>query len=62
MPSHDFFAQRAAECLLASKQVLTPVAQQSLLNMAAKYIELAIHIELGKKHGTQPLGRISKVA
>jgi hypothetical protein len=52
----------AAECLLASKQVRTPVAQQALLNMAAKYIELAIHIELGKNCGTRSAAHITKVA
>jgi hypothetical protein len=58
---HELFAQRAAECLLASKEVRTPVAQQALLNMAAKYIELAIHLELGKKRGSQPADHAPKV-
>jgi hypothetical protein len=60
--SHEFYIQRAAECLLTSKQVRTPVAQQALLNMAAKYIELAIHIELGKKRGIQAADHTPKVA
>jgi hypothetical protein len=62
MQSREFFSQRAAECLLASKRVRTPVAQQALLTMAAKYIELAIHIELGKNAGSRSGGRTSKVA
>jgi hypothetical protein len=62
MLSHEFFTQRAAGCLLASKRVRAPVAQQALLTMAAKYIELAIHIELGKNAGTRSGGHTSKVA
>ena len=47
----EFYSQKAAECLLASRQVHRLADKNALLHMAAAYIDLAIQMELGKERG-----------
>ena len=47
----EFYSQKAAECLLASRRVHRPADKNALLHMAATYIELAVQMELGKERG-----------